>query len=98
MVISTTSMAPVASVLPSRASATLPPAEALAHDAGADDGRQQQAGAQRLRSKPLRPHATFGFGDVLPSVRPMSCRRCVSASRFSDAIGRLVSSEMRFLR
>ena len=72
--------------------------EALTHDARADDGCQQQAGAQRLRRDPLRAHATFGFDEVLPSMQPMSCRWRVIAIRFSDVTGNATSSEMRFLR
>jgi len=76
----------------------IPVRQALAHDAGADDSRQQQAGAQRLRADPLCFHATFGLGEVPPSMRPISCRRLSSARRCSDATGRLARSETRFLR
>ena len=70
----------------------------LAHDAGADHRRQQQRRAERLRRKPLCPHATRGFLDVDPSTRPMSCSLVVSARRFNDATGRLTSRETRFFR
>jgi hypothetical protein len=48
--------------------------EALTHDARADDRRQEQAGAQRLRGDSLCSHATFGLSEVLPSMRPISRR------------------------
>ena len=51
--ISTTSMAPVAMVLPSSASATSL-VRRLGHDAGADDGCDQKRRAKRLGRQPAR--------------------------------------------
>ena len=52
MVISTTRMAPVGMRIAEQRDGDVAAGELGRHDAGADDGRDQQAGAQRLGGKP----------------------------------------------
>ncbi len=57
MVISTNRIAPVAIVLPSRATASFPPASCLGHDPGADHRGEQEEGADAFRRQPARERA-----------------------------------------
>ena len=69
----------------------------LAHDAGADDSRQQQCRAERLRGEPARQSwlAHLVGSGVGASVRPIASRRFCSESLSSEASGRLVKMPMR---
>ena len=100
MVISTNRIAPVGSVLPSSASGNISARQALAHDAGADHRGEQECGAQDLPRQPLRQRrariASCAFWRR-GLVRPISSRWLCSASRSSDASGRLQKMPMRWL-
>ena len=74
--ISTMRMAPVAVELQNSASAALPPDSRSTHDAGADDGREQEPGAQPFSSQPsrktLRLHGLYaGSLEIALLVRPI---------------------------
>ena len=71
MVISTTRIAPVGSVLPSSASADIV-GQPVRHDAGADDGRDQQRGAERLRGEAARQVDRHGAQPAFGRLPPIS--------------------------
>ena len=96
-------MAPVGSALPSSTSAVLPPAsfapitpqpmtvaskKAVPRPSASSRRDQEGAGIQ----------VTTRLLDVDPSMRPMSRNFAVSASWPDERMGRLVRSEIRFLR
>ena len=102
MVISTTRMAPVGSVLPSSCERDVL-GQGFRHDAGADDGRDQERGAERFRRQPARQiefghQLAFPCPMVAPSMRPMSRSLVPSDSASMLASGRLMKAAMRFLR
>ena len=77
--------------------------QGLRHDAGADDGRDQQRGAERFRGQAARQievghQLAFSWLDVAPSMRPISRSRVPSDRRSMLSSGRLVKAAMRFLR
>ena len=80
--ISTARMAPVGSVLQSSASAPFPPASFARHDARADDGREQERGAQAFGDS-ASAASRSGF-DGATSMRPISCSLLCSVSWSSE--------------
>ena len=70
----------------------------LRHDAGTDDGGEQERGSESFREEFPAEHvqATSDCGNVDPSVRPISRSRAPSVIRSRLAIGRFTNSEMRF--
>ena len=108
MVISTTRPAPVARVLPSRAMASFPRGQPLAHDPRADDDGEQQRRAERFGREAMRQPERLERrlqAGVAPSRVPhafcaasrrwpISSRRRCSDSLSSEAIGRLMNSVM----
>ena len=93
--ISTVSIAPVGSVLHSSARATISAREPLRHDAGADDGSEQECRAERLGGEASRKrrHQAGAFA-VAPCCPISFSRRCkLSWSRLR--IGSAVKIAMR---
>ncbi len=102
MVIKTTRIAPVAIVLPSRASATsfvklsamMPEPTTVADQ----QPRAEGLGREATRSIVGRHQPALAGLDVAPSMRPISRSFVPSAILSMLASGRLVKTEMRFFR
>jgi hypothetical protein len=81
----------------------IPAGKPFSHDAGANDGGDENGGAQRLRQQPPRERqrrfAHSAVAGVLPApfILPIESRCSCSASLSSEAIGRLTKTEMRLL-